>query len=164
MVAGVSDTIFCGSAGIVTSVPSSSVRVIGKAGAAVGDGGARVGAVAVVAGAAVDGAVVPVAAGVQPARTRASAPNRRAERRIRGAAMEVSAVVGVGRGARTGAAADGGGLPRGIASRCLPFLSKVEQHCGSATGLPSRSDRAMVTVAGLCRIHTGFAALQRVVA
>jgi hypothetical protein len=63
-----------------------------------------------------------------------------------------------------------GGLPsRGIASRCLPFLSKVEQplRVGDRTSTALDVDRlaieAMVTVAGLCRIHTGFAALQRVV-
>ncbi len=47
--------------------------------------------------------------------------------------------------------------------RCLPFLSKVEQplRVGDRTSIALWS--AMVTVAGLCRIHTGFAALQRVV-
>jgi len=69
---------------------------------------------------------------------------------------------------RRGGADRDGGLPsRGIASRCLPFLSKVEQplRVGDRTsiGLVDRCDRAMVTVAGLCRILTGFAALQRVV-
>ncbi len=39
---------------------------------------------------------------------------------------------------------------------CLPFLAKeIEHDRGPATGLPASS--ALVTVAGLCRIHTGFA-------
>ena len=81
--------------------------------------------------------------------------------------MSVSAEVV---GTRARARGIGGGLPsRGIASRCLPFLSKVEQplRVGDRTSTALDVDRlaieAMVTVAGLCRIHTGFAALQRVV-
>jgi hypothetical protein len=44
---------------------------------------------------------------------------------------------------------------------CLPFLSKVGQslRAGDRTSI----DGSMVTVAGLCRIRTGFAATQRVV-
>jgi len=44
---------------------------------------------------------------------------------------------------------------------CLPFLSKVGQplRVGDRTSI----DGSMVTVAGLCRIRTGFAAAQRVV-
>jgi hypothetical protein len=38
VVAGVSETIFCGSAVIVTAVPSSSVTVTGKAGGALSSG------------------------------------------------------------------------------------------------------------------------------
>ena len=47
-------------------------------------------------------------------------------------------------------------------SHAVPTLSLEgrARHCGSATGLPSR---AMVTVAGLCRTLTGFAAAQCVV-
>jgi hypothetical protein len=44
---------------------------------------------------------------------------------------------------------------------CLPFLSKVGQplRVGDRTSI----DASMVTVAGLCRNRTGFAAAQRVV-
>jgi hypothetical protein len=76
-------------------------------------------------------------------------------------------------GARWRARTNGGGPSREIASRCLPFLSKVEQslRVGDRTSIWSIAsiglsiDRAvaMVTVAGLCRTLTGFAAPQCVV-
>src|SRR5690349_14925759 len=96
VVAGGSDTIFCGSAAIVTAVPSSAVAVTGKAGGAVGSG------VGVGAG-VTNGAAVPdpgVQAGAEPApqpaamnRTATSATRREGKR----AAIGISGVAG-GRG------------------------------------------------------------------
>jgi hypothetical protein len=54
------------------------------------------------------------------------------------------------------------GLPQPVDRiACLPFLSKVGQslRVGDRTSI----DGSMVTVAGLCRNRTGFAAAQRVV-
>jgi hypothetical protein len=49
--------------------------------------------------------------------------------------------------------------------RCLPFLSKVVHplRVGDRTSIPSDRSLSMVTVAGLCRNLTGFAAAQCVV-
>src|SRR5439155_12554551 len=162
VVAGVMDTIFVGSAAIVTAVPSSSVTVTGKAGAGVAVG-------ADVGFGVTKGAAVPVP-GVhsgelgpepQPSSTRTAVMSAR-RRKVRRAAME-----GLRRDrenrARRGAPRDvGEGLPQPVGRIAVPTLSLEGRasHCGSATGLPSR---AMVTVAGLCRTLTGFAAAQRVV-
>src|SRR5262245_20500505 len=92
VVAGVSETIFFGSAGIVTFVPSSSVRVIGKVGAGVA--GAVVGRVAVTTGSIVGAAVEPPVE--QPTAITASAMRKRRRNRgnrgIEGAAIWVSGV------------------------------------------------------------------------
>src|SRR5690349_6744726 len=93
VVAGVSDTIFRGSDGIVTAVPSSSVMVTGNAGGAVGSG------VGVGAG-VVNGAAVPVP-GVQGGTAPPPQPttrNRKArsvtKRAGKRAAMGFSGVIG----------------------------------------------------------------------
>src|SRR5215210_401194 len=107
VVAGVRDTILWGSAGIVTSVPSSSVTVIGNEGFGVGDGTMTVGAL--VGGPAV-GEMDWVPACVQPASAIASAPKpAHAERTSEWAATWVSdlGVLGAPKTARD----RDGGLP-----------------------------------------------------
>jgi len=59
------------------------------------------------------------------------------------------------------------GLPQPV--ECIgayPLSRRLSKHCGVGVRTPTSFDpgrREVVTVAGLCRIHTGFAALQRVV-
>ena len=126
VVAGVSETIFWGSAAMVTSVPSSSVRVTGKAAPDVGDGAALTGGAVGTAG----------RGGTRRRLGRGRAGGgEQDQRRIRTAgigkrraAMEVSGVgSGVGRTEARHGTSGRGCLSRSIASECLPFLSKVEQ-------------------------------------
>jgi hypothetical protein len=73
--AGVSETMCCGSAGIVTLVPSSSVSVSGNAATAEGlslGAGVRVAVATGVAGSGVGLAAVPPQAAITMARTRRS--------------------------------------------------------------------------------------------
>src|SRR3990172_471915 len=118
----------CGAAGLVTLVPSSSTRVAGNS-AATG---------------VADAVGVGAAAAVQPARLMAPMATSAAKRRwiddpLRGLKE------GVGFGSRT----------------VVPVLSREGSSTteGPATGLPAppTSRRGLVTVAGLCRILTGFA-------
>jgi len=56
----------------------------------------------------------------------------------------------------------GGAISRWIA--CVPVLSLEGSSIGSGVGdRTSTAGEAVITVAGLCRIHTGFATTQLVV-
>ena len=177
MLAGVSETIFWGSAAISTAVPSSSVMVTGKAAAELGLASGL--AVTEADGPLVAGeAMAPVASGgmdvvvppdEQPARARTADRPRASSgpRRDR----EDTETSGTSDGTRTtGGVADTRRTPR-VADRAteghqgeectvLPtFLSKVRAcTVGSATGLATRG---WFTVAGLCRTLTGFATTRR---
>ena len=131
VVAGVSETIFWGSAAIVTSVPSSSVRVTGKLGAGVGDGASgcrRAGR----RGRCRRGCGRGLTAGRAGGDEQGDQDSGNQE----ALGSHGSLRRGSGSGARERAAgrvearhgtSGKGCLSRSVASRCLPFLSKVEQ-------------------------------------
>jgi hypothetical protein len=145
--AGVYDTIDRGSLAMVTAVPSSSVRVVGKA-ATGGALGAPVGVGDGMAlGPADAGAIDPLAdPPVQPATTRRSARKRLATGPVGGADDEerrewnTGTSEGVRRGGENRKPLDSNGSnegPQPVGRTVLPtFLSKVRAcTVGSATGL-----------------------------
>ena len=150
--AGVSETILCGSDGIRTCVPSSSVTVTGKAGAGVGGGAGAVavsaGTVEVVASGGAVGTTADAAAagedrqeehdeengkpGVDGAGRAAGA---RTERRSHGMGLRPKGED------RHRSRDDGDGCGQSVGCIVEPAsLSKVVHHRGSATGLPSLGD------------------------
>ncbi len=171
--AGVRDTILVGSAASATEVPSSSVRVAGKAGAgvAVGSGvGAAVGA-GVAEATASDGPAL--AAWLEPepelvqaptttARARSTPKTARGTGRKKGTEgrlrigweSEASAVAGPSRRSRRR------GLQPVVCTVLPTFLSKV-RACTVGRRPDFRPGWGTVTVAGLCRNHTGFATTRR---
>ncbi len=170
MAAGVSATIFCGSASSLTAVPSSSVRLTGKAGTGVG---LAVGA-GVAVGAAVGADVGDATATLGDAPALLHAPPRTATSDSRTSRMrnDGRGDGDIGESLRTGRArsrsiagplasgmAKRGGLSGGVHGPAYLSLegSSMHREVGDRTSAPWRA----VTVAGLCRNRTGFATTRR---
>ena len=168
--AGVSETIRSGRAGIVTAVPSSSVRVRGNAAAGVGAGvgaGAAAGVGAGV-GSGRGGRGGGRAAGGHEGAQQGEVAIGRAARAARdgvkrtGTSLGREGVAARGRGERAGTP-NGREAPRWRES-CLPApfsrgFERLHRGAGDRTSVPEGT----VTVAGLCRILTGFATTRWVV-
>ena len=187
--AGVSDTIFWGAEGMTTVLPSSSVRVIGKA-AAVGA------AVGVGVGAGVGAGVAGGCGGRHGGRDRRRrGGNDRGCRRGSGGGR-CAAAVGTADGeapalvhapatrARTSSTAAGqplgranqrlpatgnkypslrleGGVGMNRMGGAYPFSRRYEQHRKVGDRTSATFENGAVTVAGLCRNCTGFATRRR---
>jgi hypothetical protein len=159
---------------MVTAVPSSSVRVSGNVGAGSPEAAGWADAAAAsaeAAGAPVDGMDGPVADAVAAAaEAGAIDPGAAPEAAGEAAALHPArptarTSASAARGTRHGVSDRGKNGDRtddpGNAMRTVPSLSLegTSTTAGPATGLPAAALLAawLITVAGLCRTHTGFA-------